>query len=450
MITINPVVDLKGASENSEKGYKAYDDARRIVEDELTKIQVALRENYATPYGALYAPSDTEALARVQQLAQKLTTTLKPTLFVLVGIGGSNKGTLAVLEALGSGEVGGAKGAYAPMKFMSVDTIDERLAKKQLAEFTTAVDEGHIPLLCIVTKSGTTAETIINSSLFLEVLKKCMPDTYAQHVVAITDTDSALYECAQKEGFELLEIPRMVGGRYSVFTPVGLFPLMMLGVDIEGFCLGAQEQLRTCLTSAVAINDVALTALSFYTHYKEGYQVHNLFVFSPYLMQVGSWYKQLIGESLGKKEASKGEVVEVGLVPMVSLGTTDLHSVAQVYLAGPRMIMTTFLYFSDESDSVTVPKNVLSEIIAGMPGRSITEVKSAIIEGTIEAFKKEDRPSVVIDLQQTSRSVGSFFIMKMVETMLLGRLWDINPFDQPGVELYKEETRQILVGSREG
>jgi len=357
---------------------------------------------------------------------------------MLVGIGGSNMGTLAVLQALGKKK---------DSDFLCADTIDEQYTTSLLEQFRATLAAGHKVLLCIVTKSGATPETIINGSLFLEVLKEYHPDDYAKYVVAITDEGSSLCTLAQKEGFAYLEIPRLVGGRYSVFTPVGLFPLMLLGIDVQGLCKGAEKALRSCLDESLEINEAALNALSLFAHYKKGYTTHNLFVFSPYLVQLANWYKQLIGESLGKKESTKGELVEVGFTPLVSLGTTDLHSVVQMYLAGPRTMFTSFLFFDDEPQALTIPHNSLSETIQGMPGRSVTSVKSAIIQGTIAAYKKQQRPSLVTDLEHTAESIGSFLIIKMVETMLLGRLLSINPFDQPAVELYKQETREILKSS---
>ncbi len=423
-MTINPVVTT-------------YDkEILGLLSHEIEHIGQELSKGYQTPYGALIASADSEMFTQVIELVKKVKV-LKPDLLVLAGIGGSNMGTLALLQALGY---------TSEMRFMAADTIDERHTSSLLRQFRTAVEQGQVPIVCMVTKSGTTAETIINGSLFVEVLKELLPDTYHQHVVVISDKGSPLYELAQKEGYGLLEIPKLVGGRYSVFSPVGLFPLMLLGIDVKGLCRGAQDKLRSCLDPAIEVNETALTALSLYEHYMQGYHIHNLFVFSPYLVLLAHWYKQLIGESLGKKETRGGKLIEVGFTPVVSLGTTDLHSVAQLYLSGPRNTITSFISFDDEEQRVVIPHNKVSELLPGMAGRSVTFVKQAIIKGAVEAYKKEKRPSIVMPLSQTSESLGAFMVSKMFETMLLGKLWDINPFDQPGVELYKQETREFLKG----
>ena len=422
MIELNPVVT---AHENTSMS---------LLKDELARIQDALEKGYETPYGALNTVSDAEALSSVHQLVEKLQK-LNPSLLVLAGIGGSNMGTLAVLHALGK------KNA---LDFLCADTIDERYTSSLLAQFRHVLSEGHKVVLCIVTKSGTTPETIINGALFLEILKEFHPRDYHHYVVVISDKGSPLSMIAEKENYAFLEIPKQVGGRFSVFTPVGLFPLMMLGIDVKGLRKGAARALRSCLDTSLEVNETAQNALSLYAHYKEGYTVHNLFAFSPYLVLLAHWYKQLIGESLGKRESTQGKLVEVGFTPVVSLGTTDLHSVTQLYLAGPRTMFTSFLFFEDESSDLIIPSNYVSSLVLGMSQRSLTEVKSAIVQGTINAYKKQKRPSLVIGLEQTAESLGGFLVQKMVETMLLGRLFDINAFDQPAVELYKEETREIL------
>lgn len=250
---------------------------------------------------------------------------------------------------------------------------------------------------------------------------------------------------AQKEGYSLLPIPTWVGGRYSVFTTVGLFPLMMLGVDVKGFCKGAERALKAALLPQ-STNETVQHAQALYLHYKAGYRVYDFFVFSPSLLLLGHWGKQLMGESLGKEYAIDGTRVEVGFTPLVSLGTTDLHSVAQLYLAGPRIQFTNFLFFEDESSELKIPANGLSALVPGMAARTLSEVKSAMVQGTIEAYKKQRRPFLGQPLEHTAESIGGWMIQNMVSTILLGKLFGINPFDQPAVELYKQETRIILHG----
>jgi len=422
MIKINPVVS------HSSPTVKA------AIREELTILQASLKEEYLTPYSALRCFIDDE----LYEESERTVSILKQqpyNLVVLIGIGGSTSGALALADSLGHSN---------DIELMCVDTIEERFTNKQLDLFRNKLKQGNKPLICLITKSGTTPESVINGALFLEVLKEFFPQEYKKRLVVITDEGSPLYEVAHQENYPVVTIPKVVGGRFSVGTAVGNVPLLLLGVDVKAVRRGAAEALRTSLNEALEVNETALTTLALYNHYQEGYRTHNLFFFSPSLVSLGQWYKQLIGESLGKKMSLKGDVVEVGSLPVISLGTTDLHSVAQLYLAGPRNIISSCIFFDEGTPSTIIPTNSISKLIPGMATRSVKEVHAAIVQGTIAAFTKEKRPTIVISLKQTAESMGAFLVHKMVETILLGKLLDINPFDQPAVELYKKETRALL------
>lgn len=249
------------------------DSTLKSLYEELQQMSRALEDRYETPYAAIYSVLDKEQRAQVTDLGKKLQS-FDPSLLVLVGIGGSNMGTLAVLQALGKKSV---------CEFLGVDTIDEQYTQSLLVRFRHTLAQGKKVLVCIVTKSGTTPETVINGALFLEVLKEFYPKDYHHYVVAITDAGSPLYAMAQKEGYSLLPIPTWVGGRYSVFTTVGLFPLMMLGVDVKGFCKGAERALKAALLPQ-STNETVQHAQALYLHYKAGYRVYDFFVFSPSLL----------------------------------------------------------------------------------------------------------------------------------------------------------------------
>lgn len=187
----------------------------------------------------------------------------------------------------------------------------------------------------------------------------------------------------------------------------------------------------------------AESAAALFAHYQANYTIHNLFVFSPSLAMLGNWYKQLIGESLAKVYDRTGKAVEVGFTPLVSVGTTDLHSVTQRYLAGPRDIITSFITFV-EHDGMLIPANKVSSIIPGLAGKTVTATKKAIFGGVVQAFIEEKRPCMVTTLEKSSYALGSYMMMKMVETIFLAALWNINAFDQPEVELYKNLARKLM------
>jgi glucose-6-phosphate isomerase len=174
--------------------------------------------------------------------------------------------------------------------------------------------------------------------------------------------------------------------------------------------------------------------------------VHNTFVFSKDLQAFGYWYRQLVGESIGKKYDRSGAVVEVGIIPTVTVGSTDLHSLAQLYLSGPRIVSTTFLSVKASKTTVSLPVYPeFDDFVVNIQGKTVFSIISAIMNGIKVAYKNDNRPYMQVVLpDKTAKSIGQLLQWKMVEIIYLGYLLEVNPFDQPQVELYKTETRKIL------
>jgi glucose-6-phosphate isomerase len=264
--------------------------------------------------------------------------------------------------------------------------------------------------------------------------------------VVTTDKDSKFWNFAQQKEFNVLEIPKKVGGRFSVFSSVGLFPLGMLGINIEQLINGAQLMKEKCLSHDLNHNPAALSASLIYQHKVNGKHIHDLFLFSTDLESIGKWYRQLMGESIGKEFNNKQNQVFEGITPTVSIGSIDLHSMAQLYLGGPYDKFTTFVRVKSRKEKITIPNNVdYSRLVTGIQGKSLHNIMDAILLGVQRAFQKGKRPFVEIVLPNKSEFyVGQLLQMKMMEMMYLGYLLDVNPFDQPNVESYKIETKKIL------
>jgi glucose-6-phosphate isomerase len=296
-----------------------------------------------------------------------------------------------------------------------------------------------------ISKSGTTTETIANFEVILNLLRR-HKTRYRDCVVVTSDKESKLWSLATEKGFDILEIPEKVGGRYSVLSSVGLFPLGLLGVDIERLLAGAKDARDLCLQQNIEENPAAISSVVQFLHYKKGKNIFDLFLFSNDLESLGKWYRQLMAESLGKKFNLLREKVNVGITPTVSIGSTDLHSVAQLYLGGPYDKFTTFVSVEKDKSVLNVPQlEGYSELVAGIQGKSLKNIMNAILEGTKTAFRKDRRPFVEILLPDKSEySIGQFLQFKMIETMYIGYLLNVNPFNQPSVESYKKETRRIL------
>jgi glucose-6-phosphate isomerase len=408
---------------------------------EIRRVREALREGYDTEYASINLPSDSGLLKTVRKVVLEKKR-LKPRMLVVVGIGGSNLGTMAVHEAVNGRfyDEGGDRVYFA-------DTVDEDKLKDILATAEETLKRGQNILVNVVTKSGKTTETIAVFELFVRLLKKYKKKQYSKYVVATTDRDSRLWDFALKEDYTLLEIPKNVGGRYSVFSAVGLFPLAMLGVNIRKLQSGAASIIPACIRGDVLKNPAALSAVITYIHGKRGRNISDLFLFSTDLESVGKWYRQLLGESIGKEwNRKQSRRVHAGITPTVSIGSTDLHSMAQLYLGGPKDKLTTFVRVKKNNTVVTLPKiNKFNQLVGGIQGKPVQKIMDAIMEGTKIAFQQAGRPFMEVVLPDKSEaSIAQFLQFKMIEVMYLGCLLDVNPFDQPAVELYKKETRRIL------
>ncbi len=352
---------------------------------------------------------------------------------VVVGIGGSNLGTQAVYEALES---------HASIPLYFADTVDSERMAGLLAQVARVLAEGKKVLIVGISKSGSTTETIANFECFLAVLKHHDPHTYHEQVVIITDEGSPFWQLGMSKQYDLLAIPAQVGGRFSVMSAVGLFPLGLVGIDITQLCRGAHMITRMCLWGSDT-NPAALFAGTLAWHYAQGIRIADLFLFNTGLESLGKWQRQLMGESLGKPA---GAGTPQGITPTVSMGSTDLHSVGQLYLGGPNDRVTTFVWIETEDARVTIPHMPeFDALVPHIQGKSLYAIMRAIFEGTQKAYANLNRPFMTIRMpEKNAFYIGQFMQMQMIATVYLGGLMGVNSFDQPQVELYKQKTREIL------
>ncbi len=378
---------------------------------------------------------DGDMLKQVQKaVAEKKK--LKPEMIIVVGIGGSNLGTLAIQEAV----LGKMYNAHGTPKIYYADTVcaDKLFDLKRVMEQTLKKKKNI--MLVGISKSGGTTETIANFEFLLSVLKKHKKD-YQKHVMIITGENSKFWNVATQEGFSTLPIPTKVGGRFSVFSAVGLFPLGMIGIDIVALLKGAKAMRKSCL---LPNGPAAKSAAVLFAHAKKGVNIHNTFVFCPDLEGLGLWYRQLLGESVGKGCSLKHKKC-LGLTPLVSVGSTDLHSIGQLFLGGPYDKIHTFVNV-DPHQRINVPKMKGYEtLVDDLQGKSIETVLDAIYKGTQKAYRNGKRPYMEIILEEKSAyEMGAFIQMKMMEMIILGHLMGVDPFGQPAVEQYKIETKKLL------
>lgn len=399
--------------------------------------QVRADAGYTEPESSLRLPGDAGLLTRVKSLAaQKVTPALK--YHIVVGIGGSNLGTKAVYDAL-LGRRDGLDLSRFPRLLFAETTDPEWLVQiNTLLQTLSSPDE---VLVTVISKSGGTTETLANFEIIMQTLQAKFGDI-RERVVAITDDDSKLMAAAAAQDIATLGIPLPVGGRYSVLSGVGLWPLLSVGINIEALRQGASAMLDQCLAGD---NTAAQSAAVLALQREHGFSINDNFFFHPELESVGKWYRQLMGESVGKEQSLSGETVHAGITPTVSLGSTDLHSVGQLYLGGPKDKLTTFVS-SKQSAVVTVPtERIFPDLVPMVTGLAATDIMAAILQGVKIAYQKAGLPymEVVLDALD-EQSLGAYLQFKMLEMMYLGQLLNVNSFDQPNVESYKIETKQIL------
>ncbi len=410
---------------------------------EITCMTDASVTGYDDDRGAINLCLDSQALRNVQSLINEKKTR-HPRYVIVVGIGGSSMGTKAVQEAV-LGKL--YNQVQTSPRILYVETVDPDSLDGICRLLEPVLEENEDILVNIVSKSGETTETIANAMILLDLLRK-YKDDYHECVVITTDKGSKLWRVAKQLNIDTLEIPQKVGGRYSVFSPVGLFPLGFLGVDILGLLKGGAFMRKKCLDANIWDNPAILSAIICYAHYLKGKNINDVFLFAVDFESLGKWCRQLLAESIGKEYILKDEKKLVGITPTVSVGSLDLHSMAQLYLGGPIDKVTTFVSLKRYNNSRLVPFHQgFNHLVKNIHGGSLEEIMDAILRGVKIAYEKRKRPFLEVILPDKSEaSLGQFIQFKMMEIMYLGALMKVNPFSQPRVEDYKRETRKILAG----
>lgn len=399
---------------------------------------------YEVPEASVNLPTDADMVERVVQMANAKRAERLRYIFV-IGIGGSNLGTKAIYDAL-DGSFDKISPARKP-KMVFVDTNDPEGLQRTISFIDSEIKSLDELAVCAISKSGGTTETIANTEWVMQALQKRF-ERPESRLVVITGEDSAFASRATELGIDQLHIPKLVGGRYSVFSPVGLYPLALAGYDIESLMEGARSAKVDALNDSIDHNPSLASASILLLNRRAGRSVNDNFVFHPELESLGKWYRQLMGESIGKENDIDGNQVFEGLIPTVSVGSIDLHSVGQLYLGGPKEKITTFISTRRNQQGPKLAgegERLFPELVPMINGKSANDIMKAIYGGVIVAYRKNDRAFMEVVLDEVSEySLGYFMQFKMIEMMFLGKLLNVNPFDQPNVESYKVETKNIL------
>ncbi len=402
---------------------KAYAARIRQAHKNMEKLQVSKEQGFFDLPFDRAASKDALTVARTIQKAFRR--------LIVVGIGGSDLGARMLHAAIG--------GDAMELTFVSnpdpetISRLLETVVWKETA-------------LCVVSKSGTTLETMAVFLLLRDALVGSVgTKAHRDHVIAITEMSetSVLYGMAKGEGYRVLEHPKNVGGRFSVLSVVGLFPAACSGTDIGKLLKGAgQFEMDRRETS------VRSMAARFTTHQVNALENHErgIHVVMPYadaLHPFGFWFRQLWAESLGKIRQKKN----IGPTPVAAMGAIDQHSQIQLYNEGPDNKTVTFIQVDRFKRDMRV-----SAKHGGIPvplkyaeGKTLGEILAAERLGTARALAAAGRPNGTIHLPKVCpESIGALIQMFLTATAYAGELLEINPYDQPGVEYGKQETKKLL------
>ncbi len=392
-------------------------------------------------YGFPHLPFQEEAIRQVQAFAKQVRGGFDTV--CLVGIGGSALGAWALDCALrGPHPVQGEFSNKNP-RLVILDNVDPSFIGAALDSMKPKKT-----IVVVIAKSGATAETMAGFLIVRDWMINALGRKAAARIVAVTSEDQGdLKTLATNEKYTTFHIPKNVGGRFSVLSPVGLVPAALTNVNIAKLCAGAAAMTELCWKADLGQN-LALRAalLHWLVWMKKKKTIQVAFPYSNRLWGAAFWFRQLWAESLGKAKNRKGKVVHVGQTPVAALGTTDQHSQVQLYMEGPNDKVFSFWAVGHQKSQGRIPKSKLGlDSFGYLEGKSLAALLDAERRSTAAALTAAQRPNCTFTLDRVDEEhVGAFLQLMEFETAFAGELLNINAFDQEGVELGKKFTYGLM------
>lgn len=353
---------------------------------------------------------------------------------VVVGIGGSYLGAKAIISALQNSFAAHTPGSYPQIVFAG-----HTMSEDYMAELLEYINDRSFAIV-VISKSGTTTEPAIAFRLLREALEsKVGADLAKKRIVAITDASrGALKSLSVKEGYRTFVIPDNVGGRFSVLTPVGLLPIALAGFDIGLLLEGAREMARRCRTTAGRDNPAVAYAAVRNALYSICKKIEILVSYNPKLVFMAEWWKQLYGESEGKEGK--------GIFPASVNFSTDLHSMGQYIQDGERTLFETNVLVETADRKVEVkPEKENLDGLNFLVGKRMEEINRKAQLGTMLAHTDGGVPNMVVKIERLDEyNLGELIYFFEMACGISGYILGVNPFDQPGVEMYKKNMFALL------
>ena len=369
---------------------------------------------------------------RILKAAEKIRT--ESDVCVVVGVGGSCLGARAVIELLQGQNRNIGRGKGDPQIFFAGDSLSTRHWNELLRLL-----EGKDFSVIVISKSGTTVEPAIAfRSLKWMLERKYGTDGAAQRIYAVTDPLSGvLRQMANEQGWERFVIPKTVGGRYSVLSPVGLLPMAVAGIDIMELLNGAMDA-RESYDIRSFENPVWLYAAVRNLMLRSGKQIELLESFEPDFRSFGRWWQHMFSESEGKD----GQ----GLFPVSAELTADLHSLGQMIQQGQRNLFETMLRFEGPEEALVIGSDVNnSDGLNYLAGKTLEQVDACAFQAVVDAHADGGVPVITVECGElTPRTAGELIYFLQMSCAVSAYILGVNPFNQPGVENYKRNMFSLL------
>ena len=405
----------------------------KALYETLAALETYNKDLAQKPYPFMKLPETRFQFHEMKALAEQIKQRGIKNL-VLLGIGGSSLGTETIFQALlhpfHKHTTDFRKDAP---RYFILDNIDPHKINSIIETISPDIDK---TLLVVISKSGETPETISQFMIFKALMEKSGND-FKERIILITDKDKGLLnKIAREEGYAVLNVPEGIGGRFSVLTPVGLFPAAVMGLSIDGIMDGAQAMSAHVSGKVAAENMALLLAAIFYQMDKNGKSIHVVMPYCERLSGFADWFRQLEGESLGKGG--------FGPTPTKSVGVTDQHSQLQLYVDGPKDKCIMLLYSAQDSRRIPDAFPCLDDV-AYLAGKDLRDLFNAEFQGTGLALTGAGTPNCTLLLEDVNAyTLGALFYLFEMVILYMGVLYRVNAFDQPGVEQGKIYTKAIM------
>lgn len=405
---------------------------KKMIYKTALKLEQYNKALWKNPYGFMELPKNRFQFETIKKLANRSKRKGIKNL-VILGIGGSSLGTQTIFEALLHPFHNYSDGIRKGLpRYFILDNIDPHKINRIIDIVRKEIEH---TLLVVISKSGETPETISQFMIFKKLMEK--GKNFKEKVILITDQKKGiLKQISDKEGYDVLNVPEGVGGRFSVLTPVGLFPSAVMGIDIDDIAQGALDMSNHTGRARYTNNMAIVLASILYLMDKSGRNIHVIMPYCERLSGLADWFRQLEAESLGKNS--------FGPTPMKSMGVTDQHSQLQLYIDGPKDKCIMFLYSAREKR--LIPKTFpYIDDLDYLAKKDLNELFHAELLGTSLSLTEAKTSNFTILLNDINAyNLGALFFLYEMAITYLGHLYNINPFDQPAVELGKIYTKAIM------